>query len=42
VVQYEARFEAEKAMAAGPSYNKGNLALSWVTDSKSTTTTEES
>lgn len=38
LVQYGQRFEAERAMTAGPNYPKGTLQLAWISE----TTTEES
>lgn len=35
LVQYGQRFEAEKAMNAGPNYSKGTLQLSWPTSEES-------
>lgn len=45
LVQYGQRFEAEKAMTAGPNYSKGTLQLAWITDATAappSTATEES
>lgn len=36
MVQYGQRFEAERAMTAGPNHPKGTLQLAWMTE-----TTEE-
>lgn len=32
LIQYGQRFEAEKAMNAGPNYSKGTLQLAWITE----------
>lgn len=38
MVQYGARFEAEKAMAVGPNYPKGTLQVAWSNEPNQSTT----